>query len=115
MRLDVWDGRRKTLFVDARCGNCDNWLAGGCDAEGFLRQEVRSALLECAPDIYIPGVRINPESTSRANLCPHFWPTWEYRHALDLDEQLNVANERDSERHYADVNAAKGYQPWRTA
>jgi len=111
MKLDVFDTRRKGIFSDATCGDCDNWLHDSCDCEGFLQTELRRAMLEAAPDIYIPGVCVQPERNDRANLCPHFWPSWEYRDRKSVDEELNRRAEDDAQRIYTAV-AHRGYAAW---
>jgi len=82
--LDIFDPRRGDLFADAECRDCEHYLRGcSCQAEALVLEEIKTALLESNPDATIPGIRIMPNSDDKANRCPGFWPSFEYREELE--------------------------------
>lgn len=81
--LDIHDQRRGDLFADAECRDCDNYLPGcPCEAEAHILDGLVADLSESNPDARIPGIRIMPNSDDKANRCPGFFPSFEYREEL---------------------------------
>lgn len=111
--MDIYDIRRKSIYADATCGDCDSWLTPHhCEMANVLVQSARDALKEAAPDFLIPGIVIAPTRGEKANLCPQFAPSFEYMERKEAEEEQEWRETEDANRMHSAVSAAKGYAAW---